>query len=208
MTVADVLARATSLRLLREPPSTIDSIVIIGSTCAGKSTLANVVRAAAIPRVDVPQRFVTRAARADDIAAEAHYVTSDELDAAIASRSVRVHWSRTLAGASERYGVATPVPGTLPVYSANNAICIPGNVRPEDTLARALIIGVHAPDVLRESRLQQRSPDLVTAHAEEVRARLAEPADAILPFAHVVIDGVLESAAPAEIVELVRSVAR
>jgi hypothetical protein len=205
MTLADVIDRAPSLRLLREPPVSIDSIVLIGSTCAGKSTLANAVRAAAIGRVDVPQRFVTRAARPDDIAAEALYVTSEQLDAAIADGSVRIHWSRTLAGNSERYAFATP--SAMPFYSANNAICLPGNVRPEGALAHALIIGVHAPDALREQRLLQRSPSLVTDHPDEARARLAEPADAIRPFAHVVVDGSHE-AARADLVELVRAVAR
>jgi len=208
MTLVDVLARSTSLRLVREPPVTIDAVVLIGSTCAGKSTLANAVRAAAIPAVDVPQRFVTRAARPDDVVAEACYVTSDELDAAIVDGSVFVHWSRTLAGASERYGFATPKPGTLPFYSANNAICIPGNVRPENALAHALIIGAHAPDALRETRLKQRSPELVADRPDEAAARLAEPADAILPFAHVLVDAALEAMAPVELVELVRFVVR
>jgi hypothetical protein len=208
MTLADVLARATSLRQVRDIPATIDALVLIGSTCAGKSTLANAVRAAAIPSVDVPQRFVTRATRPDDVAAEAHYVTSDQLDAAIADGSVCVHWSRTLAGTSERYAFATPQPGALPFYSANNAICLPGNVRPEGVLAHALIIGVHAPDALREKRLVQRSPALLAAQPDEARARLAEPADAIMPFAHVVVDASIEAVAPAEIVELVRAVAR
>ena len=204
-TLRDRLAGAPSLRFEREPPARIEEIVIIGSTCAGKTTLANAVRRAALAGVDVPRRFVTRAPRPDDVAAEAAYITSAELDAAIAAGRVGLHWSRTLeAGHVERYGFVTPAAGSFPVYSANNAICTAVD------LPHALVVGVFAPDDVRERRLRTRSPVLCAERPDEVRARLGERADAIRPFAHVVIEnhGALEAAATEDIVALVRAVRR
>jgi ribose 1,5-bisphosphokinase PhnN len=203
--LAHRLAAAPSLRFGREPPRRITAIVIVGSTCAGKTTLANAIRRAALAGVDVPRRFVTRAPRPDDVADEAGYVTCDELDGAITAGRVRLHWSRTLeAGHLERYGFATPRAGALPVYSANNAICTAVD------LSNALVVGVFAPDELRARRLRARSPALCAERPDEVSARLGERADVVRSHAHVVIEnhGTLEPSALRDIVELVRACMR
>jgi ribose 1,5-bisphosphokinase PhnN len=203
MSVVAAVASTRSLRLNREPPAQIDAVVLIGSTCTGKTTLANAVRAAGIPGIDVPRRFVTRAPRPGDSLEEATHLSSVELDAAIAAGMVHLHWSRTLEqGHVERYGFAPPKPALLPFYSANNAIC-------QLALPNALIIGAIAPDDIRESRLRARSPELVRDRPAEARARLAEAADATVPFAHVLVDnaGELEGVAPAELVALTRHIA-
>jgi ribose 1,5-bisphosphokinase PhnN len=199
--LASVVAGARTLRIKREPPTTIESIVLIGSTCAGKTTLANAIRAAAIPGIDVPRRFVTRAPRAGDTADEATHLSSAELDEAIANGTVGLHWSRTFeSGHVERYGFAPPRPGTVPFYSANNAIC-------ELALPNALIIGVYAPDAIREQRLLARSPELVRDRPDEARARLAESTETVVPLSHVIVDncGKLAALAPAELAALVRA---
>jgi ribose 1,5-bisphosphokinase PhnN len=203
MSVAAAVASTRSLRLNREAPAQIDAIILIGSTCTGKTTLANAIRSAALPGIDVPRRFVTRAPRPGDTLEEATHLSSIELDAAIAAGMVQLHWSRTLEqGHVERYGFAAPRPGLLPFYSANNAIC-------QLALPNALTIGALAPDDVRESRLRARSPELVRDRPAEARARLAEAADAIVPFAHVLVDnaGELEAITPAELVALVRHIA-
>ncbi|HTL38775.1 MAG TPA: hypothetical protein VL326_36845 [Kofleriaceae bacterium] len=202
-----LLDGTTVCELVREPPARIAAIVIIGATCSGKTTLASAVRAAAIAGVDVPQRFVTRAPRTDDVVAEARYLDAAALDAAIAAGTVGICWSRTLEpGHTERYAFAAPAPGLLPVYSANNAICT--HAQPPDSLRDALVVGVRAPDELRDARLRKRSPSLVACSPDEVRARLAESSDASRRYAHVVIDNsdVHEAAAHRDIVTLVRNV--
>jgi ribose 1,5-bisphosphokinase PhnN len=206
------LGRAPTVQIAREPPDLIEVIVVVGGTCAGKTTLVDAVRRAAImgliAGLDVPQRFVTRAPRADDVATEAGYVTEGELDAAIASGAVYVHWRRTLEpGHSERYGFARPAGGTRPVYSANNAIYQAGNVRPSDALARALLVGVFAPEAVREHRLHVRSPALCRDRPAEAGARLADPSDSMLSHVHAVIEnhGSQEAAAKHDIVSLVRA---
>jgi ribose 1,5-bisphosphokinase PhnN len=81
-------------------------------------------------------------------------------------------------------------------------------VQPSSALASALVVGIYAPDDVREQRLRARSPDLCRDRPEEVRARLAESASAMLPHVHAVIEnhGALETAAKADIVRLVAAV--
>ena len=206
--LVDHLTRAPSLRLHREPPDRIDAIVIVGSTCSGKTTLAEEIRRSALPGVEVPRRFVTRRPRADDNPDEAGYASADQLDADIAAGAIGVHWSRMIAGRTVRYAFAATSRGMLPVYSANTAICIAGNVRPPDALEHACLVGVFAPDPVRAARLRARSPELWRDHPDEAHARLAECADTMLSHVHVVIEnhGPLEAAAKHDIVALVRAV--
>lgn len=141
------------------------AIVIVGATCSGKTTLVQAVRDAAIDGVDIPRRFVTRAPRPGDVVDEASQLTVDT--------EYLIHWTRTLAGRTERYAFARPAPGKLAVYSANNAIL--RGVQPEGALVGALIVGVFAPEDVRAQRLRVRSPELCRDRPDEARARLAEP---------------------------------
>jgi hypothetical protein len=108
-------------------------------------------------------------------------------------------------GRIERYAFASPAPGMLPVYSANNAIYLEGNVRPAGALDGALLVGVFAPDAIREQRLRTRSPGLWRDRPDEARARLAEGADLMRTHVHAVIEnhGRFEQAAAADMVALV-----
>ena len=92
------------------------------------------------------------------------------------------------------------MPRKLPVYSANNAIV--GNVQPAGALDDALIVGVHAPEDVRERRLRARSPELCRDRPDEARARLAEP---MLANCHVVIEnhGEHEARARQQVIDLV-----
>ena len=168
------------------------AIVIVGSTCSGKTTLVQAIREAAVDGVDIPRRYVTRAPRPGDNAHEASVLTPDTPHL--------IHWTRTLAGHTERYAFAPPASGTLPVYSANNAIL--STVQPTDALAEALIVGVFAPDDVRAERLRVRSPELWRERPHEVEARLAERMPANV---HYVIEnhGEREKHARQEIIEIV-----
>jgi ribose 1,5-bisphosphokinase PhnN len=168
------------------------AIVIVGSTCSGKTTLVQAIRDAALDGVDIPRRYVTRVPRPGDIADEASLLTAET--------EYFIHWTRTLAGQTERYAFAPPVPGKLAVYSANNAIL--DNVQPAGALADALVIGVDAPADVRAQRLHVRSPELCRDRPEEAHARLAEGMPANV---HRVIEnyGPHEQRARQEIVEIV-----
>lgn len=187
----------------------IDAIVVIGASCAGKTTLVEAVRGSdlvAAGRVDVPTRLITRPPRTGDDVRENLHVSEAELDAQVRAGRVGLRWVRPLAGRAVRYGFRPPRTGTLPVYSANSAIVsATADVEPAGALARALVIGVHAPDPVRARRLAHRSPDLWN-RPDEVADRLGEPADRVFAAAHVAVEnhGELEAVAPAELLALVR----
>lgn len=189
----------------------IESVVIVGPTCVGKSTLVAAVRGSelyASGAVDVPVRFITRLPRAGDDLVENVHVTDDELAARVAAGDVGLRWTRRMEGGRTiRYGFARPRPGALPVFSANNAILsADAELMPASGLDHALRIAVHAPSELRAQRLRTRSPDL-WAHPGEVTHRLAEADEGNV---HVVIEnhGELEPIAKLEIVTLLGSLAR
>ncbi len=186
----------------------IDAVVIVGPTCVGKTTLVAAVRASelcASGAVDVPTRFITRNPRGGDDLVENVHVTDEVLAARIASGEIGLRWIRRMDGGRPiRYGFARPRAGSLPVFSANNAILAEdAELLPAGSLAHALRIAVHAPAEVRAERLRVRSPDL-WANPAEVYYRLAE---ADRGDVHVVIDnhGELEPVAKAEIVALIRS---
>jgi ribose 1,5-bisphosphokinase PhnN len=183
---------------------------VVGATCAGKTTLVDAVRAAALPGVTVPPRFVTRPPRAGDHPAETVARTPAAFDDDVAGGAIDVHWTRRLeADRVERYGFAPVPPDTLPVYSANNAIL--DALGPAAALcARALIVGVIAPDALRAERLRARSPDLCRDRPAEVALRLAEPGEAIADRVDVVVHnhGDRAAHAAAALIALVAAAAR
>lgn len=192
----------------------VDCVVVIGSTCVGKTTLVDAVRRSAVAqqgRVVVPTRFVTRPSRVNDDMTENVHLTREQFEQRAATGGIGLRWVRRMEdGRRVDYGFERPPARALPVYSGNNALCAnPGGVRPPDALAHALLVGVYAPDAERERRLRARSPDLWSGRPAEARYRLAEPADAIRAHAHVVIEnhGDLAAEAPAELVRLVTSLA-
>ena len=194
----------------RATPERIDSVVLVGATCAGKTTLAEAVRASPLVRdgrVAVPIRFVTRAPRQGDTATENAHVSREEFERRTRSREIRLHWIRRFPdGVEERYGFPLVPPRAFPVYSGNNALLADdARVEPCAALRRALVVGVVAPDPVRAARLSARSPDLLATRPTEAAHRLAEDSTVALARAHVVVEnhGPLEAVATAEVVRLV-----
>jgi hypothetical protein len=171
----------------------VSAVIVVGASGSGKSTLVAAVRAAAIPGVDVPRRFVTRPARPGD-RDESEHLTADEFDRRVAAGEIGLHWTRPFEGERvERYGFAPPARDALAVYSANDALVAAG-ARPG-----WIVVSIRAPREMREARLRLRA---WTPSPGELAHRLAEAP----PPAHVVIEnhGPFEAGAPAELVALVR----
>jgi dephospho-CoA kinase len=171
-------------------------VVVVGASGAGKSTLVAAVRGAGLPSVDVPRRIVTRAPRGDGPleSLENEHVSHEEFARRVHAGLIALHWERHMdAGRVERYGFPPPRPGVLPVYSANNSI---------PPVSGAFVVGVVAPDAVREARIRKRSPGLAPA---EVAHRLA---DSALPACHALLEnhGALEELAQREIVRLIEEV--
>lgn len=199
------LTWARTMRATSALPTQVDSLVVVGPSAAGKSTLVNAVRDAKLPGVDVPARYVTRPPRASD-PGETTHLSPDAFEDYVRTGVIVTHWSRTLdEGRTVRYGFVDTRPAALAVLSANSAILSPSaQLHPPSALDRALVLGVATPRSVREARLAHRSADL---HPAEIAHRLSHDN---LPEVHVTIEnhGALESVALAEIVELVDRLAR
>jgi ribose 1,5-bisphosphokinase PhnN len=218
MNLGALLAAMGPTRALRVPDvarlpglETIDSVVIVGASGTGKSTLTGVLRAARCGAVEVPRRLVTRAARVDDIAAENQHVSRAEFEQLARAGELGLRWIRRMEGGrEEHYGFAPVSPRRLPIYSGNNALFEhPASIEPAGVLAQALFLGVVAPDALRAERLMRRSPEHWRRLPEELAHRLAERAEAVEAHVHLVVEnhGELEDAARTETVQLVMHLA-
>ncbi len=192
-------------------PAALDhatSVVVVGPSCVGKTTLVDRLRHANIPGVVVPDRFVTRPRRKGDHPAESRPLSVDELELPPRGK-LGLWWTRPMEhGRVEHYAFARAPAGMLPIYSANNAIL--AGACPPEALAGAVIAGITAPDHDRQARMLVRSPDLATNRATEVAHRLAERTEDVAPQLHVLIDNraELEAVAIAELIALVRWLAR
>jgi ribose 1,5-bisphosphokinase PhnN len=200
------LTWARSLHRVRAPSAhAIDTLVVVGPSGAGKTTLVDAVRDANLPGIDVPLRYVTRPPRTSDSPRETIHRSPEQFEQQVRDGSIVLHWTRHLeAERTIRYGFAAVRPGTLAVLSANSAILSrDADLQPAAALAHALVLGVVAPRSVREARLVRRSTDVGPA---ELAYRLAHDHD---PEAHVTIDnhGALEPVALAEIVALVARLA-
>jgi ribose 1,5-bisphosphokinase PhnN len=187
----------------------IGCVVIVGSTCTGKSTLVQAIRQSSLCTqglVDVPVRYLTRPPRGGDDTVENVYVSADEFASRSRAGEIAIAWQREIeAGRIVSYGFAAPRAGALAVYSANNALFVAGaELSPPGAFADALWIGVVAPDPLRAERLQHRSPDLWSRPGEVAR-RLEDRASSVEGHVHVIVDnhGELEAVAIHEVLSLV-----
>ncbi|MHB8876001.1 MAG: hypothetical protein ACYC8T_20115 [Myxococcaceae bacterium] len=192
----------------------VEAIVIVGATCAGKSTLVEAIRGSAQGEgtIDIPLRYLTRPRRGNESPGENVHLSAAQFEERARAGDIGLHWARQMEGGrEERYGFRPAAPGRLPVYPGNNALYSnEASVRPKGTLRHALFVGIHAPDEVREARLRKRSPDLCSERPDEVAYRLADSSTKMLGHVHLVVanHGPLEAVAPGEAVELVRLVER
>lgn len=191
----------------------IDSVAIVGSTCAGKTTLIDAIRKSRLcveGVIQVPMRYITRPARQQDNTTENTYVTTEEFENSVGSGEIGLHWVRKMEGdRQERYGFHTVSPDKFPVYSANNALFNnPDSVHPNGVLDHTLLLGIYAPDEIRRARLELRSPDLFRDRPDEVMYRLGDSSENILPHVHVAVDnyGDLENKSSDEVIRLIEHI--
>jgi len=171
-----------------EQLETVQNIVVVGSSCVGKTTkvahLRDVFQGSS--KVKVAQRYITRPQRLNDDVIENKFVTAEEFDEHIAQGIINFSWSRKMEGTRvERYGFSI-IQNKLTVLSGNNALyanresIAPAGILEKDTLW----IGVYAPDVVRIDRMMRRSPDL---SEEEMRYRLGDSGELVKPEVHLIL---------------------
>lgn len=203
----------------------IQGIALVGSSASGKSTLMKRIRLdlASCKDIAIPTRCITRPHRLGDDTVENKFLSHEEFQSQVDSGDIPIHWVRKMEGRrTECYGFEVTDPQRLAVYSANNDFfrriqdaneSLEKNSDSKQinkriaTLSKTmLILGVYAPDVVRRSRLYERSPDLTTSEKEY---RIGDSSDGIIPYCHVLINnhGDTESNSLMDVVNLVKSVA-
>jgi len=150
----------------------VESVAVIGSSCAGKSRLVDELRKGRLAKqgaIDISPRFTTRRQRENDNTVENVFLTDDEFDAKKKSGHIDLTWERHLPSGVVRYGFAPRKPDAeLAVYPANNAFYYRGTERQCEGM---IFMEVMAPYQVRADRLAARSPDLTPL---EIESRLAD----------------------------------
>jgi len=214
-------ANLSTLRLCREKLvglSGVESVIFVGSSFVGKTTLVDVIRRAinrdpnTFKQFHIPKRIITRPQRQNDNLVENEFHTLDEFRKMVVREEIGMHWVRKMEGTrTESYGFLPVEPGVIPIYSANNAVINNrGSVTPNGVLEKALIVAIYAPEDIRRNRLFERSPDLVHEKPEEVAYRLADEAINMYPDAHIVVKnfGRYEQQAKDNIVALMKLISQ
>jgi len=200
----------SSVRVLRtarlEPVGQPTAVVLVGGTCAGKSTLAKAL-ALSSPRWSVAARFTTRPSRGRDELEDTTVVSWAEFGDRYESGTFALAWERPMPdGTAIGYGCIQPSAGTTPIFVAGHGLYTnAASVRPKDALSSALIVGVLAPERVRRVRLKSRSADL---DPNLTRALLAHDDQAMLAAADIVVDnyGDHEATAARDFISAVTSI--
>ncbi len=164
----------------------IDSLIIVGSTCSGKTGLVQGLRDFYGKRLTIPLRYITRPERKNDNLIENQPISKEEFNSLVKSGAIDVGWSRPMEGNRvESYGFETVhEKGKLKIYSANNAIIRDKEANLKD-IGVYKVLAIKASHQARVERLSKRSPDL---RQEEVEYRLGDDGSDVIKKADYVID--------------------
>lgn len=165
----------------------INAVLFIGSSASGKTTLFNTLKVTLSynPNVFFPRRYITRPLRiSDELEMEENiHTTKEEFATKISSNEIELHWAREMEeGRKELYGFEKVLGSVISIFSGNNAILDSEYVRQNRNL---LIIGITAPDEVRQLRLAQRSPEI---SSKEHDYRIKDPYRNALQTAHILLD--------------------
>lgn len=142
-----------------------ESVVVVGSSCSGKTTLVNGLRTEEYQdKLTIPQRYITRPIRHNDDLTENLPIGKENFKERANTGRINPHWERILdGGRRERYGFAAVAPEDerLRIYSANNAFLRDRSPSVTKVLDSGLVIFVMATTESRDTRLDERSPDML-----------------------------------------------
>lgn len=171
----------------------LKGVIIVGSSCSGKTTLINTISNSELCRsgkLSVPLRYTTRAKRKNDAPGENSYVSKEVFAGMIGKSQLLFYWKKRFDSfREESFGFVDLPAASLPVYSGNNGLLYnKGSVYPSGILDSMLFIGVYAPDKVRKERLLKRSPDLVLTKPEELQYRIEDSSEGILAKVHLIVN--------------------
>jgi guanylate kinase len=166
----------------------IDSIIIIGSSWTGKTTVRNMFSEIRNDDISFPKRVVTREQRPGDNLDENEF--AEDLDDLKSKVNGGIIWKRDLGESSEYYGFKKAEEDSLPIYSGNNVLVrsrrelIQGS---SDVIDNSLILLTYAPDDERGARNIKREGDYLEAKPLEKEIRASDRAVSMYPEAHIVV---------------------
>lgn len=167
--------------------SKIDSLIVVGSTCSGKTGLVRALRDFYGDRLIIPLRYITRPQRQNDDLVENRPVPNEVFQDLLDKKLIDVWWKRSMEGDRvELYGFATAEnpKNKLRIYSANNDFLRDEQAHLEN-IGNYKVLAIKADHKIRAERLHKRSPDL---RMEEVEYRLGDDGIDVIEKADFVID--------------------
>ena len=170
----------------------ISGIIIVGSSCTGKSTFVNYIRGSNLyknNKIAIPKRYITREKRQNDDCVENIHISQDAFLEHVRKGVINIHWSRDLGRSQyEKYGFEKK--SGFSIYSANNAILQDNcNLSPKNLLSNSLVIALFVPDEERINRMRNRSPDFFTKkYTNELEIRMKDSSKNILSHADIVVN--------------------
>ena len=167
----------------------IDSVIIIGSSWSGKTTIRDILDANKISPFSFPKRIITREQRPNDNLIENDFVQDlDSLKSRVRNGYI---WKRDLGEKVEYYGFEEPEKESLPIYSANNAM-----IRERDSLIQepkpqsirgALILLIYAPDNERVERNAKREGSYLDDKPRQKQIRASDRAISMYQDCHILV---------------------
>jgi len=172
---------------------TFHSIAVVGSSCAGKTTMLRKIKGSALcktAKISLPVRYTTRPGRMNDAPGENFHLSRAAFAKKIRRGKIVFYWRKRMDARSEElFGFGPPGPGIIPVYSGNNGLLFNREtIYPKNALNKTLLIGVYAPDEIRWKRLLRRSPDLARNKPAELKYRLEDGAEKVLSRVPIIIN--------------------
>jgi ribose 1,5-bisphosphokinase PhnN len=168
--------------------SDLRSVLVVGPSNSGKTTMVNMMRKVVDGIFEVPKRIMTRPIRENDDMNENQFAATEEEFKRLTAGGIA--WNRDMGdGRTEWYGFPPATIGKIPIYSASSSI-LETNAEvissDPDFLEHTLIIFVNAPIEVLEKRMHERSADLFAEHPKEVNMRLHEVF--VSPRTHIIVD--------------------
>ncbi len=166
----------------------IDSIIIVGSSWSGKTTIRNTLTEVSDEKFSFPKRVITREQRPNDNLDENEFATDlNDLKSKVDGGLI---WKRDLGEKVEYYGFKKSDSDSFPIYSANNAL-IRGREQlvqePDNLVSNSLILLVYAPDDERGERNTKREGDYLESKPLQKEIRASDRAISLYPEAHILV---------------------